>query len=102
MSSTGFSFDIGLNVGHASFGSSRIQLCKESDLRRGPRVVPPAGSQASLSSAFGVGAGRQERELGAARIEPRVLHDDGHVGLEDGGIVGVARNGLRVFKVIET
>src|SRR5262249_3646493 len=50
---------------------------------------------------FRVGNRRQKRDFGAARIEPRVLHDDRDVGFEYRGIVGVARDRLRVVKIIE-
>src|SRR6516162_6383887 len=51
--------------------------------------------------AFGVGNRRQKCDFGAARIEPRVLHDDRNVGYEYRGIVGVARDRLRVVKIIK-
>src|SRR5262245_32339119 len=52
-------------------------------------------------SAFRVGNRRQKRDFRAARIEPRVLHDDGDVGFEYRGIVGVARDRLRVVEIVE-
>src|SRR6516162_905623 len=51
--------------------------------------------------AFRVGNRRQKRDFGAARIEPRVLHDDGDVGFEYRSIVGVARDRLRVVEIVE-
>src|SRR5215475_12845736 len=50
---------------------------------------------------FRVGNRRQKCDFGAARIEPRVLHDDRNVGFEYRGIVGVARDRLRVVEIIE-
>src|SRR5215831_17017170 len=51
--------------------------------------------------ALRVGNCRQKCDFGAARIEPRVLHDDRNVGFEYRGIVGVARDRLRVVEIIE-
>jgi hypothetical protein len=47
------------------------------------------------------GDGAEQRRLGLPRVEPRVLHDDGHVGLDDAGVVGRERDGLRVAQVVE-
>src|SRR5215216_265886 len=52
-------------------------------------------------SALRVGNGRQQRYLGPARIEPRVLHHDRYVRLEHRGIVGVERDWLGVFQIVE-
>jgi hypothetical protein len=45
--------------------------------------------------------GRQKGNLGATGIQPRVLYDDRNVGLEDRGIVGIARNRLRIIQIVE-
>src|SRR6516162_5034316 len=50
---------------------------------------------------FRIGNGRQQRHFGAARIEPRVLHDDRNVRFEHRGVVGVARDRLRVVEIVE-
>jgi hypothetical protein len=39
--------------------------------------------------------------IGAARVEPRVLHDNRNVGLEDRGVVGVARHRRGILEIIE-
>src|SRR5262249_35649325 len=53
------------------------------------------------NSSFRVGDRRQKRDFRASRIESRVLNDDWHVRLEYRGIVGIARNRLRVVEIIK-
>src|SRR5207253_1495678 len=50
---------------------------------------------------FSVGDCRQKSDLGAPRIESRVLDDDWHVRLEYRGIVGITRDRFRVVEIIE-
>src|ERR1700741_3897337 len=53
------------------------------------------------NSSFSVGDRRQKGDLGAPRIEPRVLDDDWHVRLEYRSIVGITRDRFRVVEIIE-
>src|SRR6516164_2774216 len=63
--------------------------------RKSPTKSPTSGLT------FRIGNGRQQRHFGAARIEPRVLHDDRNVRFEHRGVVGVARDRLRVVEIVE-
>src|SRR5262245_3377564 len=56
---------------------------------------------ALCDSAFRVRHGGQKGDFGAAGIQPRVLHDDRNVGLEYRGIIGIARNRLRIIEIVE-
>src|SRR5262249_35326191 len=74
----------------------------------GPLSLPNSAGNENLARklvmrklAFRVGNRRQKRDFGAARIEPRVLHNDRNVRFEHRGIVGVARDRLRVVEIVE-
>src|SRR3954467_8505744 len=53
-------------------------------------------------SAFRIGHGRQQRNLGMPGIEPGVLQDDRHVRFEYRGVVGIARDRRGVVEIVET
>ena len=55
----------------------------------------------SRASGFRIGDGREQAHFGVPGIQPRVLHDDRHVGLEHRRIVGVARDRRRVVEIVE-
>src|SRR5919205_4221055 len=44
---------------------------------------------------------REKRVLGLARVQPRVLHDDGHVRLDQASVVRVRGDRLGVRKLVE-
>src|SRR5215212_10024585 len=67
-----------------------------SDILCAPLVLGPR------ISVGGEGHGGQKRVLGLARVEPRVLYDDRHIRLDHARVVGLARDGLGVVKVVET
>lgn len=48
-----------------------------------------------------MGHGREQREFCLSRVESRVLHDDGNVRFEHRGIVGVARDRLRIDEIVK-
>jgi len=50
---------------------------------------------------FRIGDCSNQGVLGLARIEPRVLHDDRNVRLDEAGVVGISWDRLRVGEVIE-
>lgn len=45
--------------------------------------------------------GREQSEGRLARVQTGVLNDDRLVGLDEGGVVGLARNGLGIVEVVE-
>src|SRR5690349_24945422 len=77
-------------------GSSPVS--KTSAKVRAPVVSSRIFERMSVS---GKSDGAQQGELGAARVEPGVLHDDRHVGLDDARVVGVARHGRGIVEVVE-
>src|SRR5262245_40790250 len=66
-----------------------------------PSVRSPFTRSVFGHSALRIGNGGEQGDLRAARIEPRVLHDDRHVGFEHRGVVGVERNRLGILEIVE-
>src|SRR5690606_24673615 len=44
----------------------------------------------------------QQRILRLSRIQTGVLHHDGHVGFDDGGVVGILWDGFRIAERVES
>src|SRR5919199_1198730 len=72
-----------------------------------PQRAPATNTPLPLSpthaaySVLPIGDRGEKRERLLARVEPGVLDDDGHVGLEQGGIIRVARDRRGVLEVVE-
>src|ERR1043165_9249922 len=74
-------------------------------MRRTPhswrRLTRKSAVVSAMNSLLRIRNGGEEGVGGLARVETRVLHDDGDVGDDDGRVVGGARDRLGIGEVVE-